>query len=129
MTTPKIARWSYQGATPGADSNTYTLFDSSALGMGTGGRANMGFARLTICISNNAAGTLKIYRSSANGTPSWTKVQADQTVSAAASGSSYELDLYVGDFYDVKLDFTNGGSSQSGWFVEGTLNDSPVKIT
>lgn len=121
----------YTGATPGADTNVYVLFDSSKLGVTTAGKqclANFPKAqRLILSLLNSATGTLKGYRSE-NGGTTWTQVFADDAPGAATTTAALR-DYLVAGFRDFKLEWTNGGSAQTTWLVDMFLSETPVKVT
>lgn len=118
----------YTGTTPGADANTYTLFDSTQLGMGKGALYNLpGAERLLLRLRNPQAGTLKGYRSDDGGV-TWEQVYPDTAV-AAMTTTSNDYDLLIAGYRDFKLDWTNGGSAQTGWDVDMALLPSQVPVT
>jgi hypothetical protein len=107
-------------ATPGADANTYNLFDSTT-DIGAGLMRVRGLSRLTFGVENSQAGTLKAYRSTDRGT-SWDQVGGDIAVAAApATDISGPYDYLVDTYKDFKLDWVNGGAAQATWRPEITL--------
>lgn len=117
----------YSGSTPGADTNTYTLFDTTALcGAAKSSTASMLNAdRITVRISNDQAGTLNVYRSQNNGA-SWQLTQSGISVSIG-TGNFY--DFYVGGLLDWKIEWVNGGSAQTVWNIDMALLEGHPKVT
>lgn len=109
------ALFTYTGTTPGADSNDYTLFDSTSLPAGVT-LHHLGFKRLVLVIDNSHAGTVKAYRKRRS---SSTWLHCDTyVVPARVNGSQNTKDyICIGD-EDVKLVWTNGGSAQTTWVVD-----------
>jgi hypothetical protein len=113
--------------TPGADSNTYILFDSTVCfaapnhsnGKSTGLRSHC-ISRVCVNLENGAAGTLKSYRSSNKGT-TWYQFGGDIVVAAAAATDiSGPYDYLVDTYDDVRISWVNGGSAQDPWSPEVT---------
>lgn len=101
-------------ATPGANSNTYNLFDST-VSFGGGVLPSRNLARLEFTLNNDQAGTLKFYKSLNKGT-TWRQVGGDIAVPANSSTDiSGPYDYLIDPFPDVKLDWVNGGSAQTTW--------------
>jgi hypothetical protein len=122
------AQLTYTGTAPGADSNTYNLFNSTLLvAPGKLSLVNIpGAERLVLSLKNSQAGTLKLYSSRDNGT-TWTQVKADTSVAAsAAAADANTFDFLIGEYRDVKLDWANGGVAQATWVVEMALLPSQV---
>lgn len=115
-----IVRVKYTGATPGADSSTYNLFSTVTAFPGAGFCAQFGLGRLIVDIVNSAAGTLKGYSSEDRGV-TWTQIIPDTAVAARATNSENPYDFRVAEYPDFKLDWTNGGSAQTTWFIEMAL--------
>lgn len=106
--------------TPGADANTYNLFNS-VTSFGGGLLRSKDVSRLTFSVENDQAGTLKFYRSTNKGT-NWDQVGGDIAVTAAAATDISGPHDYLCDTYqDVKLDWVNGGVAQGTWRPEVTL--------
>lgn len=137
----QVAIFTYQGLTPGADANVYSLYDSVQLFPGAGMASQMGMKRLQIDLAHNQAGTLKWYKpttsrgltSTNNGTGTaattlWTQI-GTLAVAAPAAGVSDSFDFLVEEFYDFKLEWTNGGVAQNPWIPSIALSDERVKGT
>lgn len=115
-------------ATPGADANTYNMFDSTVtFGTGTAGDIRNQtlishcISRITFSVENSAAGTLKSYFSHNKGT-TWTQFAGDIAVAAPAAGDiSGPYDYLVDTYPDVKIDWVNGSSAQDPWIPIVTL--------
>ena len=111
----------YNGSTPGADSNTYTLFDSTVTFSAARFAQALGASKLCVVWKQPGAnsGLLKAYRSIDRGV---TWQQVDQaTVSQTASTASNSYELLIESLPDYKLDFVNGGSAQTAWTVDISL--------
>lgn len=109
------------GGTPGADANTYKLFDSIVcFGTGTAGDArNAGLAahdinRIEFSVKNSQAGTLNASYSQDKGT-TWTVYDTRAVAAAAANTISGPFDYLVDFAPDWKLEWVNGGSAQGTW--------------
>jgi hypothetical protein len=106
-------------ATPGANSNTYNMFDSTvAFASPSGGSTTMtahDISRLELRLVNDQAGTLKFYTSTDGGT-NWDQTGGDIAVAAnAATDINGPYDFLIDPYRDVKLDWVNGGSAQTTW--------------
>jgi hypothetical protein len=112
-------RISYIGGTPGADSNAYTVVDTTQMG-GGGVLSNGGANTVVVNIKNDQTGTLKEYRSADKGS-TWTQIsQTSVAIPAAGQSNSYEFSVL--QFTDWKLEWVNGGTAQTVWAVDiGTI--------
>lgn len=106
------------GGTPGADSNTYKLFDSTVT-FGNGLRQH-DITRIIFTLQNSHAGTLNAYWS-ANGGTTWNLYDAQVPGVPAAGASSGPFDYLVDPYADWKLEWVNGGSAQTTWRTALTL--------
>lgn len=115
-------------ATPGADSNTYNMFNSTVT-FGAPNQSNSSsttmtshdISRLEFRLANNATGTLKFYTSLDGGT-NWDQTGNDITVAASTSTDiNGPYDFLIDPYRDVKLDWVNGGSAQTTWRPNVTL--------
>lgn len=119
----------YQGSTPGADANTYTLFDSTALGMGAGAVANMlGAERLLLRLQNSHSGTL-FAEESPDGGITWNQVYPNTAVAAPAAGATNDYDFLIDAYKDFRVRWTNGGSAQTTWRLRMSLLPYQQKVT
>ena len=103
----------YDGATPGADSNTYVLFSSVSAFPGKRMHSGLGLKRFVVGIRHSSAGTINLYKSADRGT-NW--VLAD-TFSAASTTAEDLYDALVEHMDDFKVEWVNTGSAQSPWVV------------
>ena len=101
-------------STPGADSSTYNLFDSTVT-FGAGKLAQLGISRVEVTLANSGSGTLKAYRST-NGGTNWDQVGGNTSwVASTATDINGPYDFLVDGHADVKVDWVNGGSAQTTW--------------
>lgn len=103
----------YAGSTPGADANTYTLFDTTRLPQRNWGPMN-GVHTFHWDIKHSQAGTVRGYRSQDGGT---TWVQFYDTGSMAAPAYTSNDSVTVEGFRDFKFEWVNGGAAQAAWSV------------
>lgn len=125
-----FSRVKYSGTTPGADVNTYNLYNSVNDG-GAAGFAMKGIHIVMLDIKNAAAGTLKAYKGSARDTiGAVTYSQIEQfSVPIPASTESNKYEFLVEPYSDWKLDWVNGGAAQSTWLVDLALSDRVLPWT
>lgn len=107
------------GGTPGADSNDYVLFDSTACTPPIR-LVTFGIDRAQLGLNNAQAGTLKSYFSADGGT-TW-NLSTSTSVSANAGLTAGPYDYELNGFGDWKLVWTNGGSAQTTWITVLTLS-------
>lgn len=109
-------------STPGGDSNTYVMFDSTvSFGVGIDGdprnatlRAH-DISRVTFSVKNSQAGTLRAYMSSNKGT-NWDQFGNDIAVPIpSATDISGPYDFLVDTYGDVRISWINGGVAQATW--------------
>lgn len=109
-------------STPGTDSNTYVMFDSTVtFGVGVDGDSRnqtlIGheIARVIFTLNNNQAGTIRAYRSINKGT-SWDQVGGDIVVAAAAATDvNGPYDFLTDPHPDFRISWINGGTAQTTW--------------
>lgn len=124
MSFPKIR---YTGSTPGADANTYTLFNSYTAGLPGHWPAMSGTFKIVIDIKHDQAGTLKWYKNMSDNDTGW--VQMGQlSVTAPASTAGSQLEVFVEAERQVKVDWVNGGSAQSPFSVDIGLSSDRAQI-
>lgn len=111
----------YTGSVPGADSNTYPIFNSVTAFPGAWMAQNTGIKRLFVTIDHPQSATLKFYRSIDRGT-TWVQVGGDYAITASSTDVS-TFDGLIEGFPDFKLDLVNGGSAQTGMTVTIALTD------
>lgn len=105
----------YSGSTPGADANTYTLFDSTA-----NEAAQMTSRRRAIVsLLNSHSGTLIAQVSSNEGT-TWRALYSEAI--GANTVTAYRAIRFDG-FRDVRIQWTNGGTAQNPFVVTVSLDD------
>lgn len=107
-------------STPGADTNTYSLFNS-VTSFGGGLLPTKHAGRLDVTVKNSHAGTIKAYFSRDKGA-NWYQVAGDIAVPAsAATDVNGPYDFLVDPYPDFKVDWVNGGSAQTTWVPTVTL--------
>jgi len=95
------------------DSNSVTLFDSTTA-FGAGRMQYLPLARISIGFQNSHAGTLIVQRSSDGGT-SWRTFSSTAVAASASNTISGPYDILVDTENDVKILWTNGGTTQTTW--------------
>lgn len=117
----EIVQIKYAGTAPGADANTYNLFDSTVAFPGARMAQGAGLARLVISMKNvGGAGTVKLYASDDRGV-TWRQVYDSGSVAAPAASTSNLFDLLIEPYPDFKADWINGGSAQTTWQIDIAL--------
>jgi hypothetical protein len=102
------------------DSDTTTLFSSMTTWPLGNGMALNHISRAAFAFSNSHAATLKAYRSIDKGT-TWKQVGGD-IVLAATTTDLNRRDFLTDDIYpDFKLDWVNGGTTQTTFIATLTL--------
>lgn len=125
----------YTGGTPGADANTYAMFDTVTAFPAPRYVAMSRMKRLQVGLSNSQAGTYYWYKSSSRVTsPSLTTSQVAWTqigTRAVAAGATAENtdDFLIEEYDDFKLEFVNGGVAQATWVPNLALSGERVKST
>lgn len=119
----KIVRLPYTGSAPGADSNTYTLFDTTTTGgppRGWGGMADLHTFHLSVKHSQSC--TFKGYRS-LNGGTTWIQFYDSGVVTAP----TYTTEIFqnIEGFRDFKFEVLNAGSAQATWNVHMSASVYP----
>jgi len=127
----------YTGATPGADVLVYSFFDTVVAFPGARYVGMHRMKRLVVDLSNSAAGTFNLYKSSTRVTNPALAVTRDTTKvtwaqiatfpAAAVTTTSNILDLLIEEYDDVKLEFVNGGAAQATWLPNIALTGERVK--
>jgi hypothetical protein len=107
---------------PGADSNTYPLYNSVTCWQGKRFPQMYGFKRLLVDIKCSQNGTLKWYKSSDRGA-NWLQI-GERAVTAPAANDTEIDDYLIEEYDDFKLDWVNSGSAQATWNVSIALSDS-----
>ena len=106
------SRVKYNGTALPIDATTETLFSTvAAFVTSQSAFAMMGVHRVVVRLKNDQAGTLKTYRSVDRGT-NWSQV-SQTSVAAAAATASNDYDFLVEGYLDFKIDWLNGGVTQT----------------
>lgn len=119
-----IARVKYVGATPGADTNIYTIFSTALSEAPPGFLAMSDTHKILVSISASNNGTLKAYKAitrDINNVPVWQQVSTESVT--VTPGTDVVRDYLVEPYLDWKLEWTNGGSAQTTWMVDVALSD------
>jgi len=96
------------------DSDTWEIFNS-VTAWGAKGLRHLPVHRISFGVENSHDGTLKAYMST-DGGANWRQVEGDNAVTAAASDDiSGPYDYLVDTYDDFKLDWVNGGTTQTTW--------------
>lgn len=103
-------------STPGADANSYIMFDSTTWTIGPG-CLPLWASRLMFTVENDQAGVLRAFRSSDKGA-NWDQTQADIVVAISAADTVNMQDFVVEKFSDFRLTWVNGGVAQTVWRPE-----------
>ena len=114
-----IARVTYNESAPGADSDTYNIFNTVVACPGQNYLNNAGISRINVDIKHSHAGTLKWYKSHDRGT-TWLQID-EAAITAPASTDTTIRDILLEGYLDFKLDWVNGGSAQTTWKLDIAL--------
>jgi len=113
----------YGSGTPGADANTYNVYNSVSAWSGKRMATQSGYKRLVVDMKfAGGNGTLKWYKSSDRGT-NWLQI-GQESVTAPSSTDTVVRDFLIEEYDDFKLDWVNGGSAQTTWNISVALTDS-----
>lgn len=113
----------YDGAAPGADSNPYLLFDSTAL-FGPGAELD-GWLAAAVTLKNSHEGTLKAYESFDAG-DTWIEF-ARESLAASPDGKTHTVALAIELAEAIKVVWENGGSAQTTFHAVTTLSTRPAR--
>jgi hypothetical protein len=120
--------------TPGANTNTYPLLDTTApayavtdagVVMPSAGASDAryhGFRRYVAALKTSHLGTLKGY-ASADGGSNWHQFY-QRIIPPTEIVRMREVSVRIGQHRDVRFDWVNGGSAQTTWYVGQELTDS-----
>lgn len=101
-------------STAPTDSNDTEIFNS-VTAFGQGVFRTLGLRRLSFAAEHSHAATLKFYMSTNHGT-NWDQVGADITMGVPAAGDiGGPEDFDCATYRDVKIIWTNGGTTQTTW--------------
>lgn len=109
----------YTGGTPGADTNTYVIFDTTVASPQRGMFQQAGVARCVVEIAHSQAFTLTGYWSN-DGGATW-RQYTTETFGIPAAGVTRARDYLVEHYRDWKLVAVNGGVAQAVWDVSIAL--------
>lgn len=128
----ETAKIRYTGTAPGADGNTYVIFDTTVLFVAPRYAAMNRLKRLQVGLSNSQAGTYNWYKSqsrvtSTNTAVVWTQI-GTRAVAAGATAENDD-DFLIEEYDDFKLEFVNGGVAQATWVVDLALSGERMKST
>ena len=138
-----VVRFRYTGSAPGADSNYYTLFDSTTAFPMANFFQMTGSKRLVLSAKWDTGETISLHwyapaanpTTSANGRPTsysggasapgstWTQIGTEATISAPASTSVEIRDFLVEPYSDFLLIAENDGNAKSTWIIDLVLTD------
>lgn len=108
----ETVRVAVSGGTPGTDSNTYVLFDSTVCF--SGGLASHDISRVQFSVNNSQAGTRNAFWSQDRGV-TWNKYDTVAVIASTASATTGPVDYLVDAYRDWKLEWVNGGVAQATW--------------
>lgn len=124
----KVSPIKYTGTAPGADANTYTIFNSTTAFNGAWQAQYAGMKRYIVDIKHSQSGTMNFYYSLNRGT-SWNQVYTSGAIAAPAATSSTIRDFALEQYPDFKCEWVNGGSAQATWTVTQALTDERASLT
>jgi hypothetical protein len=116
----------YTGAAPGADSSTYVLFNSVTATFPERAFGLWGVHKFCLDLKCNQAGTLNWYKSDDRGV-NWRQM-GTLAVAAPAATDSVLAEFFVASERDFKLEWVNGGSAQTTWFLDMSLSDDRAAL-
>lgn len=109
----EVSRIGVSGGTPGADGNTYVLFDSTKHLSGAS-LNEMDINRIQLALNNSQAGTLNASFSTDKGT-TWTQYSSTAVAIYSTTTAPQPYDFSVDAYQDWKLEWVNGGVAQATW--------------
>lgn len=112
----------YAGAAPGANSNTYTLFNSVTTPALKNRIQKLGYSYYKLAMKNSHFGILNGYGSPDSGA-TWYQLMSRRvqtTPSLVLSNHVVSIEAYP----DVKFEWVNGGTAQSPWYITQILSDA-----
>lgn len=118
------ARITYNGSTPGADSNTYNLFSTVTAFPGASMLAMTGSRRFALDLKYSTGCTLKTYKSDNRGTD-WRQIKEHLLLPPISTGT-YRREFAVEAYRDWKIDLVNGGAAQSPFVLDMSLDGGTV---
>lgn len=120
----------YSGGTPGADSNTYVIFDTTVASPNARGFLQLaGIKRVVVDIAHDKALTLNAYWSADGGT-NWQQMYTE-AFGVPSAATTRTRDFLVEHYADFKVSFANGGTAQtaSAFAVQCALSEQRPAAT
>jgi hypothetical protein len=117
----------YAGTAPGADSSTYTLFNS--VPFRSAARSTLRFAdyaRYLVSLKNTSVGTLNA-SASADGGVTWQPFYS-VAVPVSTAQRMNQIAVSLEGHVDVKVEWVNGGTAQTTWYVAQALDDGVAPL-
>lgn len=114
----------YAGAIPGADTNAHVLFSTVSL-LGQAICPETERHRLRVDLAGDQAGSFNLYKSRDRGV-TWRLVST--TAASPSSAATATLDVIIEPYYDWKLEWANGGSAQSYFVVDMSLQHERFSV-
>lgn len=114
-----MTRVNYTGSTPGTDSDTYVLFSTVAAFTSKNMLPMHGYKRYALHLTHSHNGTVNWYVSDDRGT-NWRQVGTEAITAASNEGTW--VDILIEGFQDFKVEWVNGGTAQSPWIVDQSLD-------
>jgi hypothetical protein len=119
-----MTRITYTGTTPGADANTYVLFDTTVAFTSKNMLPMYGIKRYVVHLTHDQDGVFRWYVSDDRGV-NWHAVDdGGVTVTVAAAGTTEGnwQDVLIEGFQDFKMEWVNGGAAQTPFVVDQSLD-------
>ncbi len=115
----------YKGTALPADSTTVSIFDTSTF---SSKRfiSNGNYDRLLVDVKNSHTATYKWYKSSDRGT-NWNQI-GESAVSVPAATASNVTDFLITGYDDFKLEWVNGGTTQTTFEIDISLGESDRSV-
>lgn len=116
-----VSQVKYTGDTPGADTNTYNLFDSTVAFPGARMAQMAGMKRIRISLQHSDDGDFVLSKSEDRGA-TWLEIDRQGVTAAADTDSFY--DAVITPYDDFKVDWANtGNSAQDPWVPSIALDN------
>jgi len=111
----------YKGTALPTDSDTHTIFDTSTFSS-KNFLSNGNYDRLLVDVVNSHIATYKWYKSDDRGT-NWQQI-GESAVAVPAATDSNITDHLVSGYQDFKLEWVNGGTTQTTFEINISLTES-----
>lgn len=123
-----VTHFKYTGTALPADSDTVTLLDTFAAGMPPHAFQHQNLRRVVIDLAHSHIGTVKFYKSDPDGVrgTDWTLV-ASQAIAVPSTGTD-QIQFIVQPYPDFKIDWTNGGTTQTQFEPNITADSEGILI-